>query len=494
MSTPDLGAAAPEGEAGLIGSILVMAGDTGRQSEALDACAASLTPDSFSAPAYRATWNAICSCRRSGTPIDLLTIETELRRTGVMERIGGPASIEGAVDKITTPSIWHACLVSILAAWRARQAAEIGTRLAAGEIDAESASAQLATLAKPSTSAFPAIVPADSFVATEIEDPPEVVRGVLHRGSKCVYGGPSKAFKSWALLDLCLSVANGAPWLGFETIPGPVLYVNLELQPFAVRRRLKALSSARRLPIPSTLRLWNLRGNNRPLPELLKELMRQIAGEQYALIVPDPVYKTLAGRDENSAGDIGQVCAELEAVAVQTGAALAFGAHFAKGNAAGKEAQDRISGSGVFARDPDSIIVATPHEEEGAFTVDMILRNFAPPDPFVMRWNYPLMMRDAELDPARLLKPRNMRTADRPEVDTLVPQATELVSRGPMKTGMFRAKLQRIAGTQSRARELFAALIADAHLAQYEVRGRGQHDTWIGTPAQIEQLRKTKTA
>jgi len=37
---------------------------------------------------------------------------------------------------------------------------------------------------------------------------------------------------------------------------------------------------------------------------------------------------------------------------VKTGAAVGFGAHYSKGNQAGKEAIDRVSGSGVFARDP----------------------------------------------------------------------------------------------------------------------------------------------
>ena len=60
------------------------------------------------------------------------------------------------------------------------------------------------------------------------------------------------------------------------------------------------------------------------------------------------------------------------------GAAVAFGAHFAKGNAAGKEHLDRVSGSGVWARDPDAIITATRHEEDDAFAVEMTLRNFAP--------------------------------------------------------------------------------------------------------------------
>jgi len=96
---------------------------------------------------------------------------------------------------------------------------------------------------------------------------------------------------------------------------------------------------------------------------------------------------------------------EVERLARDTGAAVAFGAHFAKGNAAGKESIDRISGSGVFARDPDSILTLTKHTEADAFTVDATLRNFKPLDPFVVRWQFPLMRRDDGLDPTALKQP-----------------------------------------------------------------------------------------
>lgn len=89
-------------------------------------------------------------------------------------------------------------------------------------------------------------------------------------------------------------------------------------------------------------------------------------------------------------------------VAVESGAAVCYGCHFAKGNASAKEAIDRISGSGVFARDPDSLLIFTKHDEPDAFTVDPILRNFAPIEPFVVRWNFPLFESATELDPSKL--------------------------------------------------------------------------------------------
>jgi hypothetical protein len=109
-------------------------------------------------------------------------------------------------------------------------------------------------------------------------------------------------------------------------------------------------------------------------------------------------------RDENSAGDIGTLMNALELLAVRSQAAVVFGSHFAKGNPATKDSIDRISGSGVFARDPDTILTLTGHEEEKCYSVEPTLRNFVPVDPFVVKWEFPLMSRKTALDPKKLKK------------------------------------------------------------------------------------------
>ena len=53
--------------------------------------------------------------------------------------------------------------------------------------------------------------------------------GVLRKGHKMLLAGPSKAGKSFALIELCISIAEGKPWLGqFNCAQGKVLYINLE--------------------------------------------------------------------------------------------------------------------------------------------------------------------------------------------------------------------------------------------------------------------------
>ncbi len=92
-------------------------------------------------------------------------------------------------------------------------------------------------------------------------------------------------------------------------------------------------------------------------------------------------------------------CNELEKTAQQTGAAVVSALHFAKGSAANKEAMDRVSGSGVLARDPDAMLLMTPHETEGAFTVSAVLRDHPPLSEWCVRWEHPLMILDDALNP-----------------------------------------------------------------------------------------------
>ena len=68
---------------------------------------------------------------------------------------------------------------------------------------------------------------------------------------------------------------------------------------------------------------------------------------------------------------------------------------------------DRMSGAGAWARDPDSIIVLTPHEEQDCFTVTSILRNLPQQPEFVVSWDYPLMRVAKDLNPDALRRPQS---------------------------------------------------------------------------------------
>ena len=227
-----------------------------------------------------------------------------------------------------------------------------------------------------------------------------------------VLGGGSKSHKTWSLIDQAMSVASGRPWWGFETTPTRVLYINLELPDWSLRKRIEEIHLARPELELTNLDVWNLRGHAISFDQMGPVIIKRVQ-QGYGLIIVDPIYKVYGNRDENSAGDMGVLLNEIEKLAVQSGAAVVFGAHFSKGNQSGKESIDRISGSGVFARDPDTILVMTKHELEDTYTVEATLRNFKPIDSFCVQREHPLMVRNDAVDPAKLKK-ANMKTEQYP--------------------------------------------------------------------------------
>jgi hypothetical protein len=246
------------------------------------------------------------------------------------------------------------------------------------------------------------------FVNTVRPPPPQIIEGILHQGCKMVLGGTSKSNKSWCLLDLALSVASGQPWWGRQCAKLPVVYINFELHDWALGQRINALCGARPecQHLGDTLAVWNLRGRNADLTLLRPKLEEQLSRHQFGLIIVDPAYKVLGNRDENANGEIASLMNEFEAMAQSSGAAIVVAHHFAKGDSTAKSAMDRMSGAGAWARDPDSIVVLTPHEEPDCFTVTSILRNLPQLPEFVVSWDYPLMKIASELNPDALRRPQ----------------------------------------------------------------------------------------
>jgi len=232
-----------------------------------------------------------------------------------------------------------------------------------------------------------------------IVHPNELVKGLLHQGTKAVVASGSKAGKTWILLDLALSVATGSNFLRWNTHQGRVLFINFEIQRAFMKDRLAAVMKRRNIERVDQLDFWNLRGKTADFEALVANIIKEVDGKNYALIILDPIYKAMAGKSENGALGVGALGSLLDRLTERSGAAVVFAHHFAKGDAKKKNAIDRMSGSGVFARDADTIITLTEHETTDCFTVEMILRNLPQQPAFVVQWEYPAMVEREDLDP-----------------------------------------------------------------------------------------------
>lgn len=184
-----------------------------------------------------------------------------------------------------------------------------------------------------------------------------LIDGILRQGHKMLIAGPSKAGKSYGLIELTCALAEGKEWFGWKCAQGRVLYVNLELDRASCLHRFKDIYNAMGWR-PDNIRnidIWNLRGKSVPMDKLAPKLIRRAAKKNYIAIIIDPIYKIITG-DENSADQMAQFCNQFDLVCTELGCAVIYCHHHSKGGQGQKRSMDRASGSGVFARDPDALI------------------------------------------------------------------------------------------------------------------------------------------
>ena len=154
------------------------------------------------------------------------------------------------------------------------------------------------------------------------EDMPELapclIKGVLRQGHKLLIAGPSKAGKSFLLIEMCIAIAEGRNWLSWPCAQGRILYVNLELDRASCLHRFKDVYQAMGLR-PEHLEnidIWNLRGKSRPMDKLAPMLIRRAAKKNYIAVIIDPIYKVITG-DENSADQMANFCNQFDKVCTE---------------------------------------------------------------------------------------------------------------------------------------------------------------------------------
>jgi RecA-family ATPase len=265
------------------------------------------------------------------------------------------------------------------------------------------------------TDELPGMVPLSEYKDSPPELPEELIKGILRRGHKMLISGSSKAGKSFLLMELCIAIAEGKTWLGFDCKKGRVLYVNLEIDPASAICRFLKIYDALGLPMKNTenIVIWNLRGHAVPLDQLVPKLIRRVRDQHFDAIIIDPIYKVITG-DENNASEMGQFCNQFDKICTETGCSTIYCHHHSKGAQGAKKAMDRASGSGVFARDPDAQLDMIQLElsddlknnvvDNGAtaWRLESSLREFANIQPVNFWFEYPIHRIDSsgELDAA----------------------------------------------------------------------------------------------
>lgn len=187
-----------------------------------------------------------------------------------------------------------------------------------------------------------------------------LIDGLLRKGRKMLISGASKTGKSFSLIGLAYALAFGRKWMGFPCSKCKVLYLNLEIADDSFDTRLVDVARAlgittEELVANDNLRWLDMRGVNKSLEELSASIIDICKDENFGAIILDPIYK-VSFANENDAQEMAKFCNAIDTICQSLNTAMIYCHHHSKGSQSGKSAIDRMSGSGVLARDPDAIV------------------------------------------------------------------------------------------------------------------------------------------
>ena len=253
---------------------------------------------------------------------------------------------------------------------------------------------------------------------------PELIEGILRQGHKMLVVSSSKAGKTFALIELAISIAEGRRWIGFRCKQGRVLYLNMELDEASFDDRMKKVYTALDMERihPENIDIVHLRGKIEKLDRLVPQINRTLKAREYAAVILDPTYKLGIG-DENAADQVTAFCNAIDKIA-NSGVSVIYAHHHSKGAQGSKASMDRASGSGVFARDADALLdmielripaermeeaKAEYGEKATAWRMEATLREFQRIEPVDLFFSYPLH----EPDAGGILKEANLEENER---------------------------------------------------------------------------------
>ncbi|MCX5830534.1 MAG: AAA family ATPase [Deltaproteobacteria bacterium] len=346
------------------------------------------------------------------------------------------------------------------------------------------------------------LVNASNWLESEPDEPDQIIEGILDVKDKLALIGSSKMRKTFLLLQMLLCLATGKVFLNWNIpMPRRVVHIQYEIQSNHYHRRLKRMCIALGITaadLGDRFHILNARGLNLSGIEGIEKISQIVKPYNPEIISFDPLYKVATG-SENAAEDGKIILNAFDGLTEQTGAAVAYVHHDAKGFSGDRDIRDRGAGSNVIGRDYDACITMTPHvSETDAAVIEVMLRNYRPQEPFTALWSededtggYRFDMRE-EITPTKKTS-SNGKTKDLPALDTYLPAALDLVKDAPMPIGLFMDTLRTKTGlTHSRSAIFKNWAISGGHpvLDTIETkRSRGKHEKLIGRTEDILRLR-----
>ncbi len=347
------------------------------------------------------------------------------------------------------------------------------------------------------------IKPVDArlYLLTEPPLPDQILIETFDLGDKIVIIGSSKQRKSFFILQMAISLAAGVDFLIWENCGRRrVLLVQFEIKETHFHKRVSNMADALNIDeemLNDNLLIINARGLGiNGVDGVLKliPIAKEFGAE---VIILDPLYKLMDG-NENSTEAFKPILDAFDHLAEETGAAIMYVHHDAKGAAGDRAIQDRGAGSNILGRDYDACLALSPHRsEEGVTVVETLVRNYRPRPSFCIEWSegpssISCFVSRPDVDPIKatassLKKSNNVKM----QIPSFEIPALEMVKDKPMPISLFKNLLrQRLKMTVEEA-GTFVNWATDpdiGKLAVYEKRGRGQNLKQIGLPDDIKKL------
>jgi hypothetical protein len=149
-----------------------------------------------------------------------------------------------------------------------------------------------------------------------------IVDGLISAGSVNVFFGEAGCGKTWALLDLAVCMANGAPWLGMATKQGAVLIIDEESGRRRLSRRMNAILQGHDAGPDTPVMAVSLAAFDLGNKEDYVHLYNLIINTGARLVIIDALADIMPGRDENAVKDTAPIFLSLRKIAEETQAAI----------------------------------------------------------------------------------------------------------------------------------------------------------------------------
>jgi len=199
-----------------------------------------------------------------------------------------------------------------------------------------------------------------------------LVKGILPDTGLAVCYGASGAGKSFLLLDLACSIAEGGEWFGRRTRRTPVVYLCLEGKA-GFAGRVKAWKVARKRAMPELVRVvaqsFRLHDTDdvEVLIDAVSDFVRGLPTDLPApLVVVDTLNRATAGSDENSSAAMGDTIAACTRISDMTGGLVLLVHH------SGKDAERGMRGHTSLASAADAVLLVARSGDKRSWTAEKV--------------------------------------------------------------------------------------------------------------------------